>query len=130
MLPYAVIPCCPALLMNCMTRVAHLLFTRRVIGTGTVSLMMQIAPEEQRRVNHIPQETIPSLSTPKAYIRVMLADDHELIRQGLRAILELEDDIIVIGEAVNGVNLCPCRRGWCPTGCCLDGLANARNGRR
>lgn len=34
-------------------------------------------------------------------IRVLIADDHALLREGLRKILELEDDIEVIGEAVD-----------------------------
>ena len=37
-----------------------------------------------------------------ARIRVLLADDHTLVRQGLRALLEREADIKVIGEATNG----------------------------
>ncbi len=32
-------------------------------------------------------------------IRVLLADDHELARQGLRRVLELEQDLEVVGEA-------------------------------
>lgn len=32
-------------------------------------------------------------------IRVLLADDHALLRQGLRKILELESDLVVVGEA-------------------------------
>ena len=36
-------------------------------------------------------------------IRVALADDHTLFRQGLRQLLELEPDMEVVGEAVNGV---------------------------
>jgi len=35
-------------------------------------------------------------------IRVLLADDQALIRGGLRALLEIEDDIEVVAEAVNG----------------------------
>ncbi len=35
-------------------------------------------------------------------IRVMLADDHELMRQGLRALLQEEENIEVVGEAVSG----------------------------
>ena len=31
-------------------------------------------------------------------IRVLLADDHEIVRLGLRAVLEEADDIIVVGE--------------------------------
>jgi DNA-binding NarL/FixJ family response regulator len=36
-------------------------------------------------------------------IRVVLADDHTIFRKGVRAILEDEQDIIVIGEASNGI---------------------------
>jgi DNA-binding NarL/FixJ family response regulator len=35
-------------------------------------------------------------------IRVLLVDDHELMREGLRAILEKEPDVEVIGEAQSG----------------------------
>ena len=35
-------------------------------------------------------------------IRVVLADDHTVVRQGLRALLTAEGDIEVIGEAENG----------------------------
>ena len=32
-------------------------------------------------------------------IRVFLVDDHEIVRRGLRDLLEQEDDITVVGEA-------------------------------
>ncbi len=35
-------------------------------------------------------------------IRVMLADDHTVLRDGLRSLLESQADITVIGEAANG----------------------------
>jgi DNA-binding NarL/FixJ family response regulator len=35
-------------------------------------------------------------------IRVLLADDHPLVRQGIRVALEFEGDIAVVGEANNG----------------------------
>lgn len=35
-------------------------------------------------------------------IRVMITDDHLIVREGLRLILETADDIEVVGEAVNG----------------------------
>jgi DNA-binding NarL/FixJ family response regulator len=35
-------------------------------------------------------------------IGVLLADDHAVVRQGLRALLEAEGDITVVGEAENG----------------------------
>ncbi len=36
-------------------------------------------------------------------IRVLIADDHEMVREGLRLILEAEDDFEVAGEAGDGV---------------------------
>lgn len=35
-------------------------------------------------------------------LKVMLVDDHEIVRQGLRSLLEAEDDIEVVAEADNG----------------------------
>ena len=35
-------------------------------------------------------------------IRVILADDHPVVRRGLAAIVDIEDDIEVVGEAENG----------------------------
>jgi DNA-binding NarL/FixJ family response regulator len=36
-------------------------------------------------------------------IRVVIADDQDLVREGLRMMLEAENDIEVVGEAANGV---------------------------
>ena len=38
-------------------------------------------------------------------IRVVIADDHALLRQGIRNVLELEPELTVLGEAADG--------GWC-----------------
>ena len=40
-------------------------------------------------------------------IRVLLADDQALIRAGYKMILDAEDDIEVVGEAVNGAGTSP-----------------------
>ncbi len=40
---------------------------------------------------------------PKKTIRILIADDHALFREGLRRILELEEDIKIVGEARDGV---------------------------
>ena len=37
-----------------------------------------------------------------AKIRVLIADDHAVVREGLVAILNRQDDLIVVGEAANG----------------------------
>ena len=38
-------------------------------------------------------------------INVLLADDHEIVREGIKMILSLDDDITVIQEAENGLQL-------------------------
>jgi two-component system, NarL family, response regulator LiaR len=41
--------------------------------------------------------------------RLLLVDDHDLVREGIRAVLEGEPDLLVVGEAANGreaVELC------------------------
>jgi len=35
-------------------------------------------------------------------IRVLIADDHAILREGIRALLRLSDDVEVVGEAVDG----------------------------
>ena len=40
-----------------------------------------------------------------APIKVVIADDHTLFRDGLRKILSLEKDILVVGEASSGDEL-------------------------
>lgn len=45
------------------------------------------------------EETSPSTNQK---ISVLIVDDHPIVRQGLRTLLELQDDIQVVGEAVNG----------------------------
>jgi len=36
-------------------------------------------------------------------IKVLIVDDHQVVRQGLRTFLELQEDIVVVGEAGDGV---------------------------
>lgn len=46
---------------------------------------------------------MPSAERKVAKIRVLLCDDHALVREGTRRLLEEEPDIEVVGEASNGV---------------------------
>jgi DNA-binding NarL/FixJ family response regulator len=40
--------------------------------------------------------------TPASRVRVLLVDDHTVVRRGLRMVFELEDDLEVVGEAADG----------------------------
>src|SRR3989304_4980313 len=43
------------------------------------------------------------MKSPGEKIKVLIVDDHQVVRQGLRTFLELQEDIIVIGEAGDGM---------------------------
>jgi two-component system, NarL family, nitrate/nitrite response regulator NarL len=47
------------------------------------------------------QEEIQDKDNPR-HIRVVIADDHPIVRDGLKKLLLLEDDIKVVGEACDG----------------------------
>ena len=40
---------------------------------------------------------------PGKKIKLFIADDHGIVRQGLRLILQAEPDMVVVGEATNGL---------------------------
>jgi len=37
-------------------------------------------------------------------VRILIADDHTIVRQGLARLLEEQSDLKVVGEATNGQN--------------------------
>ena len=45
---------------------------------------------------------LPIAAHPSRPIRVLLVDDHAMMRQGLRSVLESYPDVEVVGEALNG----------------------------
>lgn len=82
-------------------------------GKGTVTTLE--VPVRENSVNNMTDEsrkgdnTAP-VSPPKStipenglkQIRVMIVDDHEIVREGLRQLVETEDDMTVVAEADNG----------------------------
>ncbi len=49
-----------------------------------------------------PNGRTKAVEAEKGRLRVLLADDHELVREGLRSLLSDEHDVEVVGEASNG----------------------------
>lgn len=43
----------------------------------------------------------------KRQIRILLADDHAVLREGLKTLLGSEDDMVVVGEAADGISVLP-----------------------
>lgn len=75
--------------------------------TGTMVASANPTAETQaaeQTGNSSPQGTQPTPATLRktAVVNVLLVDDHTLMREGLRQLLELEDDIRIVGEAVDG----------------------------
>jgi NarL family two-component system response regulator LiaR len=43
------------------------------------------------------------MTEPTGKLRVLIVDDHQVVRQGLRTFLEVHEDVVVVGEAGDGV---------------------------
>ena len=73
----------------------------RVVGVELEAIQRGAKP----LVTALSVETPSSQSTAAKpdRIRVLLADDHAIVRQGLRTFLELQEDMQVVGEAANGL---------------------------
>ena len=53
-------------------------------------------------------------------IRVLLVDDHRVVREGLRSLLEREDDFEIVGETDNGYTACTMARELTPDVVLMD----------
>lgn len=53
-------------------------------------------------------------------IRILIADDQVLMRDGLKTILNLEDDMEVVGTAKNGLEAFECAKMLCPDVILMD----------
>jgi two-component system NarL family response regulator len=59
-------------------------------------------------------------SSPTNVIRVLIADDHPVVREGLAAILRSEPDIQVVAEATDGAHACALYDQYLPDVLILD----------
>lgn len=61
-------------------------------------------------------------------IRLLIVDDHEMVRMGLTTYLSVEDDIEVVGEAANGLEAIQKARDLSPDVILMDLLMDCMNG--
>ena len=63
-------------------------------------------------------------------IRVLIADDHAVVRQGLRTLIGTEPGMTVVGEAVDGVEAVEMARACKPDVILLDMVMPRKDGLR
>ncbi len=63
-------------------------------------------PTEQptATIQIIDEEASPTPVSPNDRLRILLVDDHQVVREGLTAILSDEPDLEIVGEAVDGLD--------------------------
>ncbi len=71
--------------------------------TKTALSYLYTSPIEENTIDDEENQQQPVRAACTASISVLLVDDHALIREGLRQLFTLEEDIRVVGEAVDGV---------------------------
>ncbi|ULA58673.1 MAG: conserved membrane protein of unknown function [Nitrospira sp.] len=75
-------------------------------GSGTaitLSVPLVSSPDSAAESNlPLPDHVPDVLHTPSQRLRILLVDDHAMVRQGLRSVLESYTDLEVVGEAGDG----------------------------
>jgi CheY-like chemotaxis protein len=102
-------------------------------GAGTTAMLLlplKIADSSESKVlsaelsdqarNSEPRTQNSKLHQQEEKIRVLLVDDHAMVRQGLRAVLESYPDVEVVGEAGNGEEAVAQVEGLQPTIVVMD----------
>lgn len=71
---------------------------RAAAGSNADAAVSKVSSEPS--VFHIPHA--PYHPPPGNTIRLLLVDDHTMVRQGLRSLLESYEDVVIVGEGSNG----------------------------
>jgi PAS domain S-box-containing protein len=64
--------------------------------------------------------SMPGLAGDSSAIRLLVADDHQVVRQGLIGLLDRQNDLTVIGEAANGAEAIEQAHRLCPDAILMD----------
>ncbi|SMO82095.1 PAS domain S-box protein [Fodinibius sediminis] len=77
-------------------------------GEGTKAVLYvplkkdQAETSKDQHETHLPPDLRKKQLERSQKVNVLLVDDHDMVRCGLRQVVEKEDDIVIIGEASNG----------------------------
>jgi len=63
---------------------------------------LEIMNESESTVDPVSDAPEPGAERRKSMIRILIADDHPIVRDGLRKLLSLEEDFEIVGEAGDG----------------------------
>lgn len=96
-----------------------------VPGSGTVAILRlplasgSVHPQGTRVADtaHAPA---PSADAAFRNINILLIDDHAMVRQGLRSILDAHDNLTVVGEGADGQDAVIMARALCPDVVIMD----------
>lgn len=95
----------------------------RVASVRQVGVELETIQKELRtKITHVDKAASgavsPAARPPK--IRVLIVDDHAVVRQGLRMFIDLQDDMEVVGEGTNGTEAIDLAGKLCPDIVLLD----------
>ncbi|MGE5221830.1 MAG: protein kinase domain-containing protein [Omnitrophica WOR_2 bacterium] len=106
-------------------RVARIASARQV-GAELETILKSLKPATQKPAAGVePVKVKPPLAPmpgqpPSNKIRVMIVDDHAVVRQGLRNFIDLQDDMEVVGEGTNGAEAVELAKNLLPDVILLD----------
>jgi DNA-binding NarL/FixJ family response regulator len=94
----------PASLTNLIRRMLRKDNPARVTSVRQVGVELEAIQKELDTHRKNTERAAPGEASAKTspFIRVLIADDHAVVRQGLRMFIDLQDDMQVVGEGTNG----------------------------
>lgn len=116
-------PGIPPALANLVRRMLRKDNPARVDSTRQVGVELETIQKEMG-TSYLPIDQAATGSTapapPPTKIRVLIVDDHAVVRQGLRMFIDLQDDMEVVGEGTNGTEAIELAGKLCPDLVLLD----------
>lgn len=72
------------------------------LGEGTRMILTVPLLGAEEELDQTSETEQPTKNESTAPIKILLADDHQIVREGLRKVIDDEEDMVVVAEASNG----------------------------